>query len=114
LNQWRTQEIAKGGHFRGHEKLTTFFWEKSQGGAICPSTCFLVFFKPSKIIFRQPKGGAMDPWPHPSVRHWTERKKVHGQASFRKYDAKEHHLILLCLDYEFLTFDFEEDAYCLR
>jgi hypothetical protein len=61
--QWRTQEIAKGaGHFRGHEKLTTFFWETTKGGGvICPSTCFLVFFKPSKIIFRQPKGGG-GPW----------------------------------------------------
>jgi hypothetical protein len=33
--------------------------------AICPSTCFLVFFKPSKIIFRQPKGGPWPPGPPP-------------------------------------------------
>jgi hypothetical protein len=89
MEQWRTQEIAKGGHFRGHEKLTTFFLflgnyhlstffgerqlddlflltdpnptsirvSESERGSICPSTCFLVFLKPSKIIFRQPKGG---------------------------------------------------------
>jgi hypothetical protein len=75
--QWRTQEIAKGGGaiFRGHEKLTTFFFlvtdpnstsivSNSERGGICPSNCFLVFFKPSKINqFSSPKGGAMDPWP---------------------------------------------------
>jgi hypothetical protein len=30
-----------------------------KGGGICPSTCFLVFFKSSKISFRHPKG---EPW----------------------------------------------------
>jgi hypothetical protein len=31
-NQWRTQKIAKGGgHFRGHEKLTTFFGKQPSG-----------------------------------------------------------------------------------
>jgi hypothetical protein len=36
-------------------------------GAICPSTCFLVFFKLSKIIFRQPKGGGHGPLPPPPL-----------------------------------------------
>jgi hypothetical protein len=58
--------------FLENDNLTTFFLltdlnatsivsQILKGGAICPSTCFLVFFKPSKIIFRQPKGGGRGP-----------------------------------------------------
>jgi hypothetical protein len=63
---------SQGGHIRGRKKLTTFFLLTSirasvsqRGGGhlgICPSTSFLLFFKPSKIIFRQPRGGG-GPWP---------------------------------------------------
>jgi hypothetical protein len=71
--QWRTQKkIAKGGAIFAATKswlidrsnatsIVSPSLKFSKGGAICPSTCFLVFFKPSKITFRQPKGGGHGP-----------------------------------------------------
>jgi hypothetical protein len=77
-----------GGHFRGHEKLTTFFGKLpsvdlfflltdpsqchlhrlSKGGHL-PVHLFSCLLQAIKNYFPSAKGGAMDPWPPPSVRH---------------------------------------------
>jgi hypothetical protein len=101
--QWRTVDV-----FLENDNLTTIFLltdpsptsirvSKPQRGAICPSTCFLIFFKPSKIIFRQPKGG---PWPlAPRGTPLYRRNSIITQkrsACFRRLYFRPYRLQLEC------------------